>query len=342
MWALPALSGPCDGCAGVMAQQSHGLPCPESQQVSPLDERLYAELMAPRRDVWRARAAAAGQGETKVTYALRRAAALDRPYSRKLQRCSRRGTRVRCGCRGWRGVRLHTCRQHLLCADCQRARARRMGARIRAGLEAAIASRPGEMLVLVTLTLRHSGDVAEDRQRLADGWRRFTKAFWKRYGRFPYVGVWEVTPGSDAMGHVHMHVAVVWPWRDWGDVREMWLAACPESERITFVARRRDGRASDPKSAANYLGKYLSKGLQTDDFSVELRTRVVAGTYNSRWVFSSRKFWILFRPLCQHCQCSVIAAQYRFRGPAWQPPTCEQRGPPQLELEYPERRGLHW
>jgi len=321
--------------------QPSGLPCPESQQVSPLDERLYAELMEPRRLVWRARAARPAQGELKTVYALRRAEALGRPYVAKLAKCSRRGTRVKCGCRGWRGVRLHTCRQHLLCAECQRARARRMGARIRSGLEAALAARPGEMLVLVTLTLRHSGDVAVDRERLAEGWRRFTRAFWKEYGKFPYVGVWEVTAGSDGHGHVHMHVAVVWPWRDWSDVREMWLASCPWSERITFVARRRDGRPSDAKSAANYLGKYLSKGLQTDDFSKELRTRVIAGTYNSRWVFSSRRFWILFVPACQRCHCQVVAAQYRFRGEPWHPPVECERGPPQLSLEFPERWGLH-
>jgi len=307
--------------------------------VSLVDEGLYAELMDERRKSWLARAAEA-KGELKVVYALRRAAAMARPYAAKLARCGKTGTRVKCGCHGWRGVRSHSCRQHLLCRECQRARSKRMGARIRAGLEAALAARPGEMLVLLTLTLRHSGDVAVDRENLAAGWRRFTKAFWKKYGKFPYIGVWEVTRGADGLGHMHMHVAVVWPWRDWGDVRELWLAACPQSERITFVARRRDGRASSPKSAARYLGKYLSKGLQDDEFTPELRTRVLAGTYNTRWVCSSRHFWILFRPSCQRCGSPVIAAQYRFRGEPYRTP--DPRPPPeQLELAFRDRLGLH-
>lgn len=326
---------------GDAARGVSGLPCPESQQVSPLDERLYGELMEPRRKSWLARAAVAS-GELKVVYALRRAAALGRPYVSKLRSCGVKGTRVKCGCKGWRGVKPHTCRQHLLCATCQRARSRRLGMRIRAGLEAALSARPGEMLVLITLTLRHSGDVALDRERLSEGWRKFTKAFWKTYGKFPYVGVWEVTPGDDGAGHMHMHVAVVWPWRNWSDVRGMWLDACPESERISFVARRRDGRQSDPKSAANYLGKYLSKGLQTDEFSAELRTRVVAGTYNTRWVFTSRHFWLTFVPTCQRCNCRIIGAQFRFRGEPYRPAIeLDARGSPQLEFRFHERAGLH-
>src|SRR4051812_17561858 len=165
--------------------------------------------MAPRRKSWQKRASAA-TGERRVVYALRRADALARPYRRKLEACSKRGIRVKCGCKGWRGVRLFTCRQHLTCTSCQRARARRMGARMRAGLEAAIAARPGEMIVLVTLTLRHSGDLEVDRKALAGGWRRLYKSLHDEYGKFPYVGVWEVTPGADGKGHLHMHVAVVW------------------------------------------------------------------------------------------------------------------------------------
>jgi hypothetical protein len=302
--------------------------------VSPVDEDMYRDLMAPRRAIWQARAAAKPfRGERKVVYALRRADALARPYGRKLQRCGQRGLRVKCGCKGWRGVRAFTCRQHLTCGSCQRDRARRTGARIRAGLESALTSHPGEMIVLLTLTLRHSGDVDADRKALAAGWRRFYRSLHKTYGKFPYVGVWEVTPGDDGKGHMHMHVAVVWPWRDWGDCRRLWLRACPESERITFVARRRDGRASDPKSVANYLGKYLSKGIDTIDFPRELRTRIVAASYNTRWVFTSRKFWITFAPQCQHCGCQVVSAQYRWRGEPYQPTTDSVRGPPQLELD---------
>jgi hypothetical protein len=195
--------------------------------------------------------------------------------------------------------------------------------------------RPGK-IVLLTITLRHSGDVARDRADLAEGWRAFRKSLWRRWGWFPFVGVWEVTPGTDGDGHVHGHVAVVWPWRDWGEVRELWLAACPRSERITFVASRRDGRESTPRSVANYLGKYLAKGVQHADMTPQLLARVLAGTYNTRWLFTSRGFWQIFVPRCKVCSFPIISAQYRWYASSMVPWRECERGPPQLCLALPE------
>ena len=303
-----------------------------------VDEPLYARLMAARRAVWLKRAADYST-EVRVTYAQRRAAALGRPYRARLASCSKRGARVKCGCRGWRGVRLFTCRQHLTCDACRRSRSKRMGARVRAGLEAAMTGRDrGDMLVLLTLTIEHSGDVERDRKELAEGWRRFYLAVRRRWGTCPYVGVWEVTPGEDGLGHVHAHVAVVWPWRDWSLCSRLWRDACPRSSRISFVAARRDGRRSDPKSVANYLGKYLAKGMEAEEFTPELRSKVLAGLYNTRWVFSSRRFWQPFLPRCQACQQAVVSAQYRFRGEPYRPldGSDSPRGSPQACLDLPE------
>ena len=327
------------------------LPCPETQQVSPgVDEGRYAQRMAPVQALWadRARQTAAHEGltarERKHVYASRRAAALARPYGRRLQRCSRRGVVVKCGCRGKRDVRWFGCRQHLTCGRCLRSRSKILGQRVRAGLEAAAAAAPaGTMLVLVTLTTRHSGDVAADRAAIATGWRRLYRALDKRgWGKFAYVGVWEVTPGDDGLGHVHAHVACFWPFRDWSVVRRMWMRACPTSERITFVARRRDGKASNPRSAANYLGKYLSKGMQTSDFSPELRADVLAASYQARWVFTSVRFWQPWVPACPGCGLPSKRAQY-----VWHGTPCEyierelDERPRQLELSIPapQQRG---
>ena len=305
-----------------------------------VDEALYARLMEPRRQEWRRRAAESGKRETVVRYALRRAEALGRPYRRKIERCSTTGTRVKCKCKGWRGVHPRTCRQHLMCEVCMRARSRRLGMRMRAGLEHAMTGRPDtDRLVLLTLTLRHSGDLTADRAALAAGWRRFYRALRRRWAKFPYVGVWEVTPGEDGLGHLHMHVAVVWPWRDWSVCRQLWIDACPESERISFVAARRDGRRSDAKSVSRYLGKYLSKGMQASEFTPELRSSVLAASYNARWVFTSRAFWLTFLPCCQRCGNRIIAAQYAWHGPAVQPPDPDVRGPPaQLEFDLDSER----
>lgn len=280
--------------------------------------------MEPRRLIWAERAArpVSEVGESRIRYAIGREAALRRPYAARLKRCERRGTRVKCGCPGWRGVRLYTCRQHLLCERCKRARARRLGMRMREGLAAAHSAAPtGSMIVLLTLTIEHSGDIARDRADLAEGWRRFYLAVRRRWGKFPYVGVWEVTAGRDGLGHIHAHVAAVWPWRDWRLCAALWRRSCPRSTRISFVARRRDGRASDAASASNYLGKYLTKGVETVDFTPELRSRVLSGTYNTRWVFASRGFWQYFQPKCRACECPIVSAQYRFRGAPYEPAT---------------------
>lgn len=199
-----------------------------------------------------------------------------------------------------------------MCERCQRRRAKRVGARIREGLEAVRCRAPNRKLVLLTLTLRHSGDVAVDRAALAKGWRAFYKRLNERVGRFEYIGVWEVTRGEDGLGHVHAHVVASWPWLDWGGLAELWRAACPESTRISFRASRNDGQATSPKSAARYLSKYVSKGVQTDDFSPELRADVLAATYNTRWLFSSRHVWVAFVPSCPDCGQPIVLAHFRF------------------------------
>lgn len=327
-------------CAGVS-----GLSCPESQQVSssPVDEDRYACLMRGHRVRWEARAVETADPRhhpaTVHTYAVNRARALNRTYVEKIGRCAKRGVRIKCKCRGWRGVRWFGCRQHLTCERCCQQRSRQLGQRIRAGLEVAHAGAgPGAKLVLLTLTVRHSGDVARDRDAIAAGWRRFYKALRARWGAWPYVGVWEVTAGADEQGHVHAHVAVVWPWRDWGEVRKLWLRACPESERIHFVAARRDGRPSDARSVGRYLGKYLAKSTQDDGITRELRADVVAMAYGQRSVFTSRGFWQPWHPVCKCCGCPRVLAQYRWHGDPYRP-EAERPPPEQLWLGLRERAG---
>jgi len=273
-----------------------------------------------------------------------RARAIEQTVPRRLAACATRGTLTRCGCRGRREVAWHWCGRHLLCTRCQRRRARRLKMRMRDGLLAAARAAPRwHQWTLITLTLQHSGDIARDRADLAAGWRRFYRALWKRgWGRFPYVGVWEVTPGRDGKGHVHIHVAALWPFRDWHVCSALWRRACPRSARISFVRRRRDGRPSSPESVANYLAKYVSKGVQTEDFTPQLRSRIVAGTYNTRWVMTSRGFWQVFTPICRDCGDQRMSAEFRWHvAVAWCPwsaapgGTDPPRAGPMVQLEIP-------
>ena len=225
---------------------------------------------------------------------------------------------------------MYTCRQHLVCEHCQRARARRLGVKIRKGLEAAAEANPELMAVVFpekkklglkakeiktlnkpdenakAITVDDMLAAAEaDRRALGKGWRRFYKAYHRRFGAFPYVGTHEITPGRDGLGHPHAHVVALWPFRDWGELAEMWREACPESTRINFEASR------SVKGAARYVSKYISKGVQTDDFSPELRARVVCGTYGTRWLMSSVGFWQPFVPVCPCCMQPIVRVMLR-------------------------------
>lgn len=301
--------------AASVAPSESALASPESQQVSPpgtrcdspppVDEGLWNELMCSRWARWRRRSRDPELTPSQRRYADRRARRMENSYESRLEGCSRAGVVVKCGCPGRRAVRYYTCRQHLLCSACRKSRSRRMRARIWAGLDAAFQRERRLKVVLVTITVRHSGCVETDRKNLAAGWRRFYKAYWRRFRGFAYVGTHEVTAGWDGFGHPHAHIVALWPWRDWGELRQMWLRACPQSEQIHFRASR------TVKHAARYVSKYVSKGVQTDDFSPELRARVLAGTYGTRWVFSSVRFWAPFEPLCPCCGQAVRRAMLR-------------------------------
>lgn len=186
---------------------------------------------------------------------------------------------------------------------------------------AALERQRGRRVVLLTLSVRHSGDIEADHGALKAGWRALYKAMHRRgWGRFPYVGVVEVTPGRDGRGHVHAHVVAIWPWRDWSVVAKLWRRACPESTRISLVA------AKSPRGACRYVSKYISKGMQGSEFTPELRARVVAGMYGARWVFTSWRFWQPFEPCCPTCctrvQLVVVHvrdAWLRGRPPDWRP-----------------------
>lgn len=300
------------GCPGP-CERPVGVTLPDVQQLSSLgvDEGLRSQLLAGVADAWeaRARAAIAGQVRGSAPYAQRRADALRRPVGVALGGCGRTGRLVHCACPGER-PRWFGCRQHWLCRRCRLARTGRLSRRLAEALPRALsaAAVPGfrrhHRVVLATFSQRHSGDLSADRKALADGWRRFYLSYVRRYGSFSYAGVWEVTPGSDGRGHVHIHVAVIWPYRDWAVLRRLWLDACPTSSRVSFEA------SNTPERCARYLAKYLSKGVDGAEFTPELRARVSAAMYANRSVFTSRRFWVPWRPLCPDCctkvQCRVI------------------------------------
>ena len=317
---------------------SHASTRPEPPEIDE-DRRLVG--LAPHRDRWSARAALfagcyrpagcllgckceACAPDRRRRYALARVESLKKRMRPRLLACGLEKIPIACGC--GRGQALVRCRQWWLCPSCQVARAAERQPRIREGLLVAHADavrawgrdgahgmRPA--MVLVTITARHSGDLAADRKRLTEGWRAFYKSMHAEWGKFPYVGFWEITPGRCGScsgyaelkknsprkrcqcahpkpeGHLHCHIVAVWQFRDYEKVKSMWRAATHDASYINIAAKRRDGRPTSATSAAGYLAKYVSKGVQGGGFTPSLRADVSATMYNSHGFMTSQKFW---------------------------------------------------
>lgn len=264
-------------------------------------------------------------------YAVSRVQKLRADITPRLDACSTEFLPIACGC-GLVGA-TQSCRQWWLCSLCREKRNTPLATDIRRGLKAALEQAVEEWgrnggrgmrpeIRLITLTQRHSGNLSADQQALMSGWRTLYKRMHGDYGKFPYVGVWEVTPGLDKLGHVHMHIAVIWQYRDYSRIRAQWERACPSSMQFDIVRKRRDGRPSTPTSITKYVAKYVSKGVDVGAFGPYLRAEVSAAFYNQHSVVSSLGFWKREPKCCAKCECryrlvEIEKAPYadRFSGP---------------------------
>lgn len=359
-----------------------------------LDESLRRTILIPQREHWAARAAerylvttgpeldadglpidraAAGR---QYLYASQRVASLGRDITPKLRGCGRTVFPIACGCTSSRAWGAMTCRQSWLCKACRKARARKIAGKVEVGLDARMAGettraqagafgfggwRSTIRIVLITLTVRHTGDVARDRDRVLRGWQNVRKRYHEEWGRFPSVLVWEVTPGDDGLGHVHAHVAVVWPHRDWGKIRRWWMAGTHDGKvptdnnatsRINFSCgfrfkhqpRNTKKHPATARSMARYLAKYISKGADSSAFTAELTAMVSAAFYGQRSIVPSHGFWVP-RDLKCPC-CGLIKTKARGLAAEWfdREPPCvpeyDATAPPDELLDALERGEL--
>ena len=137
---------------------------------------------------------------------------------------------------------------------------------------------------MVTLTLRHTGDVHADVRRGTRAWDRWRAWLRSVLGTAPqYIRVREITPGQDRAGHVHWHVVMAMPWVDWSRARSAWSRAVRQADaQVDF------GRASSVESAARYVAKYVAKGSVDDTWDPWLAARVIDATYMTRAWTTSR------------------------------------------------------
>ena len=279
--------------------------------------------------------------ERKRRYALGRVIGLDRRIESRVAACGSQEIPLACHCGPLIGV--ERCRQHWFCEVCQQLRAEKLRRKIGDGLRAALrdeidrwadagarGARPH--IRLLTLTTRHSGDLHADRTHIERKWRALYQAMHREWGRFPYVGVWEVTPGSDGAGHVHAHVAVIWGYRSYDRVHELYDE--PGRDHLDIAAPRRDGRQTNGSGAAKYLAKYMSKGVQGDAFTPALRAEVAVAFYNAHSVFASTRFW---KPEVNRCKCCRYPVR---RVIALDPATFDSWSANGAAMYYVTRRGI--
>lgn len=272
----------------------------------------------------------------------------------RVDSCVSRRAFVTCGC-GTRQV--GGCGVRALCDHCRKTYRARLRRRAVKALEAHVAAAPRrwvempagdgktrsvkrkDRLRLLTLTVRHSGDVEVDRERLQRGWVRLRAWIRKSWGYSPaYVGCWEVTPGRDNRGHIHLHVITLWPyWVDYGELCAAWRRAVDDDQAAPDVKLIRKGAAG----GVWYVMHYSSKGLDVAKMSGELAGDVLATLYARRAVTTSRGFW-LPRPICcEKCgqwwdveRPQPVSGGEKLRAAAW-----AIRGPPPSQLGLVERSG---
>lgn len=242
----------------------------------------------------------------------RRAASLRRPIPDKLRECPAEHQEgnfilVACAC-GSARVPMH-CGQ-AICPSCVAWKCGKLKRRIKAALkrhgpaEAARHRYP----ILMTLTVRHSGDPATDHSALQAGWAKLRKWVHRRLARFTFVMVWESTPGRDELGHVHSHAIVFWPTGqaygslDWGEVRAEWCRAVGDESARPDLEPVKGTIAQ----AAHYLSKYLTKALEPAEFTPELAARIIDSAYNRRQTHASEGFWDPV--VCEKCGEKVCLA----------------------------------
>lgn len=242
----------------------------------------------------------------KLRYARARVRSLSEDLGPRQAVCGKNQRWIRCGCEDG-SVRPvpDECRQRAVCAVCRKRWALRMRRRLLDAAARWLAQQGrGARTRMITLTVRHSGDLARDRAELVRGWQALRKRFHAWWGyAVPFCMVWETTPGRDGLGHEHAHIIVIGgpSWWPYAGIQRIWRNACPRSELLDIkVASRSKDQA---KAAAGYLCKYATKGAELEGalWSDELVAQVIAAHYNQRWISTSHRFWSPPEPICKHC-----------------------------------------
>lgn len=232
-------------------------------------------------------------------WAEHRAQAMALPRAEVVRACGKRWRKVACGC-GTREVPVG-CDQTQLCRACSKRHWRKWRRRITRAMDAHVRAARGEWhaararglatgklpgVYLLTLTVPHSGSIAMDRETLARGWRKLTKVATAERWWGAYALTYEVTPGEDGKGHVHAHIAAISSWIPYERLHEVWRAVTG-----ALVLDAQAPRSNGAKSAADYLAKYVTKGVDPAVFTGQKAGELIVAMRGKRKVTTSVAFW---------------------------------------------------
>jgi hypothetical protein len=288
---------------------------------------------APLADTPMFRLAAMKRGE----WAAERARAVAMSRVDVLSTCDQRWRTIACEC-GRRDIRV-ACDQPQLCSKCRKRHATLWRRRLTVGFDAALRRERREWyatpsyrrqgrepgIYLLTFTMPHTGDLETDRAAMGPAIRKVLKhadkwGWWKTYAL-----TWEATGGSRDEGHLHVHMAVISSWipytslqvasRDAGlyvpgsahltrgrgrGLHELWAHAMPGSIQPDVRPPRRG--SDDSASAGGYLAKYVTKGVDIDEFTGRKAGELLVAFRNRRKVSTSAHFYIVKDAACPCCK----------------------------------------
>lgn len=330
----------CAACAGQALVEPKGLlPVPEWTLPDPRNGEVWAvprtacadlEAPLPPRTVRRLRpgarpelvasADAEPSPPTPGAWYARRAQALARPLRERIEGCGLGAPLVvACGC--GRTKVPTSCGQRQACRRCMGRTFRRLRAKLAKAMRARVEAngrayrahaapvRGGRRLpVMLTLTVRHSGDLLHDRTTIQKGWQRLRGWLHRRVRRFDYALTWETTPGTDGLGHVHAHCVALLPFVSFAELRDEWVRATGGASTGIHCAAPKDKDGNRLRGdraaarAAEYLAKYASKGVDLEQFTPALAANVLDAAWGRRVCSTSHGFW-LPKPRCECKKC---------------------------------------
>ncbi len=272
-------------------------------------------------------------------WAEHRAQSMALPRAEVVAACETRWRKVGCGC-GVQEVKVG-CDQVQLCPRCAKRHWRRWRKRITRAMDSHVRAARGAWsrerrgmcpgVYLITLTIPHSGSIVVDRETIGKGWRELTKRASAGNWWGAYALTYEVTPGRDGLGHVHAHVAVVSSWVPYDELHAAWTAIT--GAVVLDVSPPRSGKAC--KTAADYLAKYVTKGVDPSVFTGQKAGELLAAMRGKRRVTTSVGFW---RPTKEReTLCPTCGQKHRALGA---PPSLRSVAPGPVLRAMAERIGF--